>query len=115
MSFVLVALAIVLCAAAAFFLSTLRTPIRPSGKHFSVPVEPVTGLIEPEASLPPVLLPKGPSRADVDAVRFSIGLRGYRCDQVDDVLDQLGARIDELENKIHDIESRRVISDTTQN
>ncbi|WP_431709731.1 DivIVA domain-containing protein [Glutamicibacter uratoxydans] len=115
MPFVLITLAIVICGAAAFFLTMLRKPARPVGQHFSAPTEPVVGLIEPDASLPPVLLPKQPSRADVDAVRFSIGLRGYRCDQVDDVLDQLAARIDELEKTIHDMESRRVISDTGQN
>ena len=115
MSFLLVALAIVLCGAAAFYLSALRHPARSAGLRFEVPREPVAGLIEPEASLPPVLLPDEPSARDVDAVRFSIGLRGYRCDQVDDVLDQLAARINRLENKIHDIESRRVISDTGEN
>ncbi|MCW4464329.1 DivIVA domain-containing protein [Glutamicibacter sp. MNS18] len=115
MPFMLIALALLICAAAAFFLTMLRKPAQPVGKHFSVPREPVSGLIEPEASLPPVLLPVQPSRADVDAVRFSIGLRGYRCDQVDDVLDRLAGRIEELENKIRDIESRRVISDTSEN
>ena len=48
-------------------------------------------------------------RADVDALRFSIGLRGYRMDEVDDVLDRLSdelaqrdARISELERAARD-------------
>jgi DivIVA domain-containing protein len=47
-------------------------------------------------------------RADVDALRFSVGLRGYRMDEVDDVLDRLcdelaqrDARIGELERAVH--------------
>jgi len=42
-------------------------------------------------------------------------LRGYRCDQVDEVLDVLAAEITSLENTIRDLESRRVISDTGEN
>lgn len=34
---------------------------------------------------------------DVDAIRFDTALRGYRMDQVDDVIDRLQARIAELE------------------
>jgi DivIVA domain-containing protein len=48
-------------------------------------------------------------RADVDALRFSVGLRGYRMDEVDDVLDRLcdelaqrDARIGELERTVRD-------------
>jgi len=115
MPFVLIALAIALCGAAVFYLSTLRKPSPAAGKHFAPLREPVVGLVEPEPSLPPVLLPEQPTAQDVDAVRFSIGLRGYRCDQVDDVLDRLAGEITRLENKIHDIETRRVISDTGQN
>jgi DivIVA domain-containing protein len=53
------------------------------------------------ANLPPVLLPADAAPADVDRVRFSLGLRGYRMDQVDQVLDdlrdQLAARNAEVE------------------
>ncbi|MGX9900328.1 DivIVA domain-containing protein [Arthrobacter sp. SA17] len=41
------------------------------------------------ASLPPVLLPAHPKPSDVDHIRFALGLRGYRMDQVDQVLDEL--------------------------
>jgi DivIVA domain-containing protein len=65
-----------------------------------------TGLTESEPDRPDVQVP--PDRAmdkdDVDALRFSVGLRGYRMDEVDDVLDRLAgelalrdARIAELE------------------
>ncbi|WP_321166885.1 DivIVA domain-containing protein [Arthrobacter sp. Leaf234] len=52
------------------------------------------GLVEPVASLPPVLLPDDPSGTDVDAVRFGLGLRGYRMDQVDEVLDRLSSALE---------------------
>ena len=41
------------------------------------------------SNLPPVLLPEDPGPSDVDRIRFSPGLRGYRMDQVDQVLDRL--------------------------
>src|SRR5688572_9711492 len=47
------------------------------------------GLEEPVASLPPVLLPEEAKPDDIDRVRFALGLRGYRMDQVDQVLDDL--------------------------
>lgn len=47
------------------------------------------GLDEPTPNLPPVLLPEQAGVADVDNVRFGLGLRGYRMDQVDQVLDEL--------------------------
>ena len=48
------------------------------------------GLEPPTSTLPQVDLPPGPlSPDDVDRVRFSLGLRGYRMDQVDEVLARL--------------------------
>lgn len=47
------------------------------------------GFGQPPANLPPVLLPAEAAPADIDRVRFSLGLRGYRMDQVDQVLDEL--------------------------
>jgi DivIVA domain-containing protein len=59
------------------------------------------GFTRPPANLPPVLLPANAAPADIDHVRFSLGLRGYRMDQVDQVLDdlrdQLAAKDTELE------------------
>jgi DivIVA domain-containing protein len=48
------------------------------------------GLSESDPRLPPVLLPERPGAEDVERLRFSVGLRGYRMDQVDQVLDALG-------------------------
>lgn len=46
-------------------------------------------LSTPVSTLPVVLLPNDPGAEDVDGLRFSLGLRGYRADQVDEVLDRL--------------------------
>jgi|GEM_PF-4319178 len=56
----------------------------------------IVGLAEPTPVLPPVLLPQRPEARDVDAVRFSVALRGYRCDEVDAVLSVLGEEITRL-------------------
>lgn len=56
-------------------------------------------MADPVASTPDHGLPPGDFRAeDVDAVRFDTALRGYRMDQVDDVVDRLRMRIAELES-----------------
>jgi len=39
-------------------------------------------------------------RGDVDRVRFAVGLRGYRMDQVDSVLDRLASELDERDEYI---------------
>ena len=78
-SFFLVFLAVVVVGAAAFLATgTLR-----GGGRTAV------GLDETVPNLPPVLLPPNPRPSVVDAVRFGLGLRGYRMDQVDEVLDEL--------------------------
>ena len=58
------------------------------------------GFDEPVASLPPVLLPEHAAAADIDQLRFAIGLRGYRMDQVDQVLDDLRDQITAKDQKI---------------
>jgi len=46
-------------------------------------------------------LPEGPVLAsDVDDVRFSLGLRGYRMDEVDAVLDRLREEIRERDEEL---------------
>ena len=46
-------------------------------------------------------LPAGSVASDqIGALRFDRGLRGYRMDQVDEVLDALGARLRELETEV---------------
>lgn len=56
-------------------------------------------MADPGHTTPHHGLPPGPLRAsDVDRVRFDTALRGYRMDQVDDVVDRLQQRIAELES-----------------
>ncbi|MFF2843730.1 DivIVA domain-containing protein [Paenarthrobacter sp. NPDC057981] len=77
-SFFLVFLAIVLVGAVLFFGAGV---VR--GRTLGA------GLDDPLPNLPPVLLPAEARPSDVDSVRFALGLRGYRMDQVDQVLDEL--------------------------
>ncbi|WP_449373669.1 DivIVA domain-containing protein [Arthrobacter psychrolactophilus] len=97
MSYFLIFLAVILAAGAAMYVVGLNKP------DATAPVYD-DALAAPVANLPPVLLPGEPVPADVDRLRFSVGLRGYRMDQVDEVLDLLrdelavkNARIAELE------------------
>jgi DivIVA domain-containing protein len=65
------------------------------------PVEP--DLIRPS-------LPDGPISADdLDSVRFAVGFRGYRMDQVDDVLNRLGHELTERDTRIGELESRLAV------
>ena len=43
---------------------------------------------------------------DVDGVRFAVGLRGYRMDEVDDVLDRLAVEAQERDARIDELETR---------
>lgn len=54
------------------------------------------------ARLPDRALGKG----DVDTLRFSVGLRGYRMDEVDDVLDRLSDELSERDRRIDELEDR---------
>jgi DivIVA domain-containing protein len=64
-------------------------------------------LPEVEPDRPPTLLPETRlvESDDVDAVRFAVGLRGYRMDEVDDVLDRLSADIAERDARIAELEA----------
>ena len=63
------------------------------------------GLDEPASSLPGRGLPPGPfTLEEVDRVRFSPALRGYRMDEVDDVLDRL---VDELRRREEELAALR--------
>ncbi|HEU5356992.1 MAG TPA: DivIVA domain-containing protein [Actinocrinis sp.] len=63
---------------------------------------------EPEPDRPDLALPgEGMlAREDVDRVRFSVGARGYRMDEVDDVLDRLAQEIELREQRIAELEGR---------
>lgn len=62
----------------------------------------VKPLAEPLPTLPPVLLPDADeiSAHDIQDIRFSVGLRGYRTDQVDQVLDRLTTALSERDHEI---------------
>ncbi|EKX67730.1 DivIVA domain-containing protein [Streptomyces ipomoeae] len=45
------------------------------------------------------------NRADIDALRFPLALRGYRMTDVDDALGRLGAELAERDARIADLES----------
>jgi DivIVA domain-containing protein len=60
---------------------------------------------DPERS-PRGALPAGDvDRADVDALRFTLALRGYRMDEVDDVLDRLLDELDRRDARIAELEA----------
>jgi DivIVA domain-containing protein len=65
------------------------------------------GLPPAEPDRPDVALPPGRAMAkdDVDTLRFSVGLRGYRMDEVDDVLDRLATEIALRDARIADLET----------
>ncbi len=65
------------------------------------------GLPEPTSTRPEVELPaEAIGTRDVDAVRFSVGFRGYRMDEVDDVLDRLGLELGAREEEIRELRER---------
>jgi DivIVA domain-containing protein len=62
------------------------------------------GLPEPTSTRPEVELPSDAvDTGDVDALRFSVGFRGYRMDEVDDVLDRLGLELGAREEEIREL------------
>ncbi|WP_285725991.1 DivIVA domain-containing protein [Psychromicrobium xiongbiense] len=61
-------------------------------------------LAEPVPHLPPVLLPAGARAEDLDRIRFSVALRGYRMDQVDQVLDSLSTDLEQQAARIRELE-----------
>ncbi len=53
-------------------------------------------------------LPAGTvDRAAIDGLRFSVGLRGYRMDEVDDVLDRLATELEARDALIAELEQQR--------
>lgn len=109
----LVVAIVILGTAVCLGIGTRRSRTGRDGRRFEPIRGPVQGLVEPVATLPPVLLPEQPKAEDVEKVGFSLALRGYRCDQVDEVLDSLSAELSRLHEVIaaHGIEP--VISNTS--
>ncbi|WP_432106972.1 DivIVA domain-containing protein [Streptomyces sp. AA1529] len=75
------------------------------------PGEEIRGAVGGLADAPPDLLdePLPPERpvthGDVAGLRLAVGVRGYRMEQVDDVLDRLGAELAERDARIAELES----------
>lgn len=113
MYLLLVIAIVVLGAAVLLGVGTTRSGKRSKGARFTPTQSVIQGLVEPVASLPPVLLPTEPTAKDIESVGFSIGLRGYRCDQVDEVLDALSEEIDRLHQVIAQHRNVPVISNTS--
>ncbi|MEU5428095.1 DivIVA domain-containing protein [Streptomyces olivoreticuli] len=59
---------------------------------------------EPDRIAWPLPADRPTSRADVDAVRLPLALRGYRMTETDDVLDRLGAELAERDARIAELE-----------
>lgn len=103
MSFFLVFLAIVLVGAVAWAGLGRRSR--------GVAGQPLPALLDggfeqPPANLPPVLLPANAAPEDVDSLRFSLGLRGYRMDQVDQVLDDLRDQLTATRQEVEELRAR---------
>jgi DivIVA domain-containing protein len=65
------------------------------------------GLPEPTSTRPEVDLPaQDIGTRDVDAIRFSVGFRGYRMDEVDEVLDRLGLELGAREEELRELRER---------
>jgi DivIVA domain-containing protein len=67
-------------------------------------------LPDTEPDRPPLALPEDRllGREDVDSVRFAVGVRGYRMDEVDDVLDRLALEVSDRDARIAELETRLV-------
>lgn len=103
MSFFLVFLAVVLVGAVAW-ASLGRRPRTGGGRPLPALLD--GGFEQPPANLPPVLLPANAAPEDVDSVRFSLGLRGYRMDQVDQVLDDLRDQLAARHREVAELRAR---------
>ena len=93
MTYFLIFLAVMAAAGVALYVVGLRTHTPEAAVYHD-------GLKAPVRGLPPVLLPEELAPADVDRLRFSLGLRGYRMDQVDEVLDRLRDELAVREHRI---------------
>ncbi|MBG0740364.1 DivIVA domain-containing protein [Paeniglutamicibacter antarcticus] len=115
MTYFLIFLAIVVAGAVALYVVGLAKPAPgDSTAGDSTPGDSTAGeraagqdgFTAPVANLPPVLLPEIPEPEDVDRLRFSLGLRGYRMDQVDDVLDRLRDQLAAKDARIAALEAK---------
>ena len=63
-------------------------------------------LPDPTSDRAAIGLPEGDvTAAKIDALHFAVGLRGYRMDEVDDVLDRVSAELTRRDERIAELES----------
>jgi DivIVA domain-containing protein len=72
----------------------------------------LVGLHEPTPNLPPTLLPEHPRAEDLQQLKLPVGLRGYRADHVDAVIDTLTQEIERLHGVLEERDKPAVISAT---
>jgi DivIVA domain-containing protein len=65
----------------------------------------------PRATTATVLPASGVTGADVDSVKFSQALRGYKTSEVDWVLDRLGAELDQLRGELAAVQATQTGAD----
>ena len=65
----------------------------------------------PRATTATVLPASGVTGADVDAVKFSQAVRGYRAGEVDWVLDRLGQELDQLRGELEAVRAAHGLLD----
>ncbi|WP_050054498.1 DivIVA domain-containing protein [Pseudarthrobacter siccitolerans] len=106
MSFFFVFLAVLLIGAV-LWASVGARPGKGAGRPLPALLD--AGVEEPPANLPPVLLPANAAPQDVDSVRFALGLRGYRMDQVDQVLDELRDQLAESRQEVETLKARLAV------
>lgn len=109
MQYLLVFIGVLLIGAVVFLAVGKRRA--PAGPEMP-PGGAILGLAEPVPSLPAVLLPDRPTAEDVARMRLGVGLRGYRCDQVDEVLAVLAGEVDRLHEELDATRRGPVISTT---
>jgi DivIVA domain-containing protein len=68
----------------------------------------------PRGTTPTVLPASGVTSADVDAVKFTQTLRGYKTSEVDWVLDRLGQELDLLRGQLSSVEAAAAADETDE-
>ncbi|MDN5755834.1 MAG: DivIVA domain-containing protein [Arthrobacter sp.] len=109
MQYLLVFVGVLLIGVVVFFAVGTRRRVPGSSP---TPTDGILGLAEPVPSLPPVLLPAHPGPEDIARMRLGVGLRGYRCDQVDEVIGVLTEEIGRLNDELDATRQGPVISAT---
>ena len=68
----------------------------------------------PRATTATMLPASGVTGADIDAVKFTQVLRGYKTNEVDWVLDRLGAELDQLRGELAAVRAAAGLADGTR-